>query len=273
MVADETGFLKKILEDAGIKLSSVATDIFGKSGRLMIEALIDGERDPQVLADLAMGRMRRKIEALSEALVGRFGEHHAFLSRMVLDHIDVITAIVAALDARIHAQIEPYRQQVELLDTVPGIDKRGIETIIAEIGVDMQRFTTAAHLASWARMCPGNNKTGGKDKPGPTRPGDRWLKAVLGQAALSASRTKGSYAGAQYRRIAARRGAKRATVAVGHGLLIAIWHVLITKLEYHDLGEDYFRARVDPDRQRLRLITQLQRLGYRVTLDPVPVMP
>lgn len=265
--------LEKLLEDAGIKLSSVATDIFGRSGRMMIEALIDGERDPQVLADLAQGRMRRKIDALQEALVGRFNEHHAFLARLILDHIDVITAMVAKLDERIEAHIQPYRRQVELLDTVPGIDKRGAQTIVAEIGADMQRFTTGAHLASWAGVCPGNNKTGGKDKPSPIRPGNRWLKAVLGQAALSAARTKHSYTGAQYRRIAARRGAKRAAVAVSHSLLIAIWHVLAHDVEYHDLGEDYFHTRSDPTRQRTRLIAQLHKLGYRVTLDPLPASP
>jgi transposase len=268
--AREKQRLEKILEDAGVKLSSVATDILGKSGRMMIDALIAGERDPQVMAEFAIGRMRRKIPALAEALVGRFNDHHAFLAGMVIAHVDAISVMLIQLDARIDAEVEPYRQQIELLDTVPGIDRRGAQVIVAEIGVDMGRFTTAAHLASWAGQCPGNNKTGGKDKPGPARPGNRWLKAVLGQAAMSAARTRDSYAGAQYRRIAARRGAKRATVAVGHGLLVSIWHILHDMTEYQNLGADYFNAHVDPTRQRLRLVSQLERLGYEVVLQQIP---
>jgi transposase len=170
--------MEKLLEDAGVKLSVVATDIFGKSGRAILDALIAGERDGQVLAGLALGRLRTKIPTLTEALVGHFDDHHGFLASMICHHIDTINNMVTALDARIDTEIEPYRPAVELLDSIPGVNTRTAEVIVAEIGTDMSRFTTAAHLASWAGVCPGNNKTGGKSKPARTRPGDRWLKAA-----------------------------------------------------------------------------------------------
>ncbi|WP_344089134.1 IS110 family transposase, partial [Luedemannella helvata] len=195
--------MEKLLEDAGVKLSVVASDIFGTSGRAMIEALIAGERDGQVLADLARGRMRTKITALRDALVGRFDDHHAFLAQMILRQVDAINAMVADLDTRITTEISPYQAQLDLLDTIPGVNERGAQTLIAEIGVDMHRFTSAAHLASWAGLCPGNNKTAGKARSTHTRPGNRWLKKSLGIAALAAIRTKNSYPHAQYRRIAA----------------------------------------------------------------------
>jgi transposase len=230
--------VEKLLEDAGVKLSVVATDIFGKSGRAILNALIAGERDGQVLAELALGRLRKKIPALTEALVGHFDDHHGFLAAMICDHIDTINEMVTALDARIDTEIEPYRPAVELLDSIPGVDTRTAEVIVAEIGTDMSRFTTAAHLASWAGVCPGNNKTGGKSKPARTRPGDRWLKAALGTASMGAIRTKNSYAHALFRRVAVRRGGKRAQAAVAHSLLVAAWHVLTTHTSYHDLGGD-----------------------------------
>jgi transposase len=261
--------MEKLLEDAGVKLSVVVTDLFGVSGRDMIDALINGERDPHVLADLACGRMRRKLDALAEALVGRFDEHHAFLARMICRNVDHLDEMIAELDARIDAVMAPMRAAQELLDSIDGISKRTAEVIIAEIGVDMSHFPTAAHLASWAGICPGNNKTGGKAKPGHTRPGDRWLKATLGSAALGATRKKDTYLNAQYRRIAARRGAKRAQTAVAHSILVAAWHVLTTNTAYHDLGSDYFANRDNPDHRRRRAITQLERLGYHVTLEPL----
>jgi transposase len=260
--------MEKLLEDAGVKLSVVATDIFGKSGRAMLDALIAGERDPKMLAELAMGRLRKKIPALAEALVGRFDDHHAFLARMICDHIDTISRMVAELTKRIDTEIEPYRSEVELLGSLPGVETRTAEVILAEIGTDMSRFPTAAHLASWAGACPGNNKTGGKSKPSHTRPGDRWLKAALGTAAMGAIRTRQSYANALFRRVAARRGGKRAQTAVAHCLLVAAWHVLATRTPYHDLGGDYFLNRDNPDHRRRRAIAQLERLGYQVTLEP-----
>jgi transposase len=261
--------MEKLLEDAGVKLSVVATDIFGKSGRAILDALIAGERDGQVLAGLALGRLRTKIPTLTEALVGHFDDHHGFLASMICHHIDTINDMVTALDARIDTEIEPYRPAVELLDSIPGVNTRTAEVIVAEIGTDMSRFTTAAHLASWAGVCPGNNKTGGKSKPARTRPGDRWLKAALGTAAMGAIRTKNSYAHALFHRVAVRRGGKRAQAAVAHSLLVAAWHVLTTNTSYHDLGGDYFITRDNPGHRRRRALLQLQRLGYRVTLEPV----
>lgn len=260
--------MEKLLEDAGVKLSVVASDIFSKSGRAMLDALIAGERDPRVLADLARGRLRVKIPALVEALAGHFGEHHAFLAGMILTHIDAISAMLTELDARIDAELAPYRAQVELLNSIDGIDRRTAQVIVAEIGVEMARFPSAAHLASWAGVCPGNNKTAGKAKTGHTRPGNRWLKAALGTAALGAIRKKDSYLHALFRRIAARRGGKRALAAVAHSQLATIWHVLTTQTHYHDLGGDYFLRRDNPEHRRRRAIDQLHRLGYRVTLEP-----
>jgi transposase len=229
----------------------------------MLDALIAGQRDGQILAELALGRLRKKIPALTEALVGRFDDHHAFLARMICDHIDTISRMIAELNARIDREIEPYRAEVELLDSLPGVDTRTAEVIIAEIGTDMSRFPTAARLASWAGACPGNNKTGGKSKPSHTRPGNRWLKAALGVAAMGAIRTKNSYTNALFRRVATRRGGKRAQVAVAHSLLVSAWHVLATKTAYHDLGGDYFLTRDNPDHRRRRAIAQLERLGYK----------
>ena len=260
--------MEKLLEDAGVKLSVVATDIFGQSGRAMLDALIGGERDGQVLAELAKGRLRVKIPALTEALTGDFDEHHAFLAGMICAHIDMINAMVSELDARIDSHLEAYRSEVALLDSVHGVDTRSAQVIIAEIGVDMAHFVSAGHLASWAGVCPGNNKTAGKAKSGHTRPGNRWLKAALGAAAMGAIRTKNSYANAQFRRVAARAGSKRAQAAVAHSLLVAIWHILTTRTPYQDLGSDYFLRRDNPEHRRRRAIDQLQRLGYRVTLEP-----
>jgi transposase len=264
----EKQHMEKLLEDAGVKLSVVATDIFGRSGRDMITALIRGERDGRVLADLARGLLRKKTPSLIQALVGRFDEHHAFCAAQILHHIDMINTMVKELDERITAEIKPYQPQVELLDSVPGIDQRGAQAILAEIGTDMTRFPTEHHLASWAGICPGNNKTGGKAKSGRTRPGDRWLKAALGIAALGAIRTRNSYSNAQFKRVAARRGGLRAQTAVAHSLLIAIWHMLTASTPYHDLGGDYFINRQNPDHARRRAVYQLERLGFHVTLEP-----
>ncbi|NES12269.1 IS110 family transposase [Micromonospora sp. PPF5-17] len=260
--------MEKLLEDAGVKLSIVATDIFGVSARTMIEALIAGERDGQVLAELAKGRMRAKRRDLAQALLGRFNEHHAFLAEMILANVDHLDTMIAQLDARISQQVAPYQAQIDLLDTVPGIDQAGAQAILAEIGPDMSQFPTPGHLASWAGACPGNNKTGGVSRPGKARPGNRWLRAALGIAALGAVRTRNSYAGALFRRIAARRGGKRAHKAVAHSLLTAIWHILAGGVEHHDLGADYHLNRHNPDQLRRRAIAQLERLGYHVDLTP-----
>ena len=260
--------LEKILEDAGIKLTSVATHTLGVSGRAMIEALIAGERDPQVLADMARARMRTKIPALREALTGRFSEHHAFLCRTMIDRIDAVTATVNTLTARIEHEIAPLQTEVERLSTIPGVGTHHAQVILAEIGTDMTRFPTAGHLASWAGVCPGNHESAGKHGAGTTRKGDSWLRGVLGEAAAAGSRTKNTYLQARYRRLVTRRGKKRALVAVGHSILTAIWHMLTNDTDYHDLGASHYLNRLDPARQARRLVHQLHQLGYQAVVTP-----
>ncbi|MEV0174574.1 IS110 family transposase [Streptomyces sp. NPDC050803] len=259
--------LEKLLEDAGIKLSAVVSDLLGVSGRAMLSALIVGTRDPHVLADLAKGSMRRKTDTLIEALTGHFTDHHAFLTRAMLDRIDACTAMEKRLDKRVAAQIAPFRRRIDLLVTIPGVSTRVTEVILAEIGDDIARFPTPADLASWAGVCPGNNESGGRKGPGPTRHGDPWLKAALGQAAVSASRTRDTYLAARYRRIASRRGKKRALVALQHSILISVWHMFTRDADYADLGGRYFIERTGRARQTRRLVSQLNQLGYHVTLQ------
>lgn len=258
--------LEKLLEDAGIKLSAVASDIVGVSGRAMLEALIAGDRDPAALADLAKRRMRVKIPELTEALQGRFGAHHAFLARVHLDLIDQHTQAIAQLTARIEEVIEPFRAFRELISTIPGISTLTADVIVAETGADMSRFPTAKHLASWAGTTPGNNESAGKVKSSTTRPGNPYLQGALGAAAMSCAQNPHTYLGARYRRIAARRGPMKANVAIQHSMLIAIWHMGTTGALYDDPGADYFN-RLHPDRTKQRAIAQLQALGYTVTLD------
>jgi transposase len=260
--------LEKLLEDAGIKLSSVASDISGVSGRLMLQALIHGQRDPAVLADLAKRRLRAKIPELTEALTGRFSEHHAFLARMYLDVIDQRTRQIEELNARIEVEMEPFRSFCELIGTIPGIGQRCAEVIVAETGADMDVFPTPAHLASWAGTCPGSNESAGRVKSTATRPGNPYLKAALGAAALSVANTHGTYLSAKYRRIAARRGPKKALVAVEHAILTAVWTMAHTGALYDDPGADY-QIRRDPERLKARALSQLQQLGYDVTLSPI----
>jgi transposase len=257
--------LEKLLEDAGIKLSSVASDISGVSGRLMLQALIDGQRDPAALADLAKRRLRAKIPELTEALIGRFGEHHAFLAQMYLDTIDQRTQQITELNARIEVAMEPFQSFCGLIATIPGIGQRCTEVIVAETGADMDIFPTAAHLASWAGTCPGSNESAGRVKSTATRPGNPYLKAALGAAALSVAHSHGTYLAAKYRRIAARRGPKKALVAVEHALLTTVWTMAHTGALYEDPGADYHTRR-DPERLKRHAMSQLQRLGYDVTL-------
>jgi transposase len=264
--------LEKLLEDTGIKLSVVVSDLTGKSARAMLEALIGGERDPLVLAEMALARMRGKRPVLAEALTGRFTDHHAFMARAMLDRIDAATAMEDRISVQIDARVAPFRRQLDLIETIPAIGRRAAEVILAEIGADPGRFPTGGHLASWAGMCPGNNQSGTRTKATPTRHGDPWLKGILGQVAINAARTKGTYLAARYRRIAARRGNKRAMVAVGHTILLAIWTMLTHNIAYHDLGGDHFTERLNPQgkaRQARRLIDHLAQLGYRATLQPI----
>jgi transposase len=266
--------LEKELEDTGMKLSSVISDITGATGRAIITALIEGERDPGILADLAVRRARSKIPALVEALEGTFTEHHAFMCRHYLDEIDHLTAVIEHLDARIAALLARLSrdQDVERLDTIPGIARAAAQIIIAETGGDMAQFATAGHLASWIGVCPGMNESAGITKSGRTRSGNSNLKRLLGVAAMSVSRSKDTYLAAYYRRIASRRGSQRALVAVMHKLAIAIWHVLHDKTDYRDLGADYFTRR-DPERAIRRITKEANRLGLTVRFDPIETIP
>lgn len=259
--------LEKHLESSGIKLSSVASNLVGKSGRLMLEALCDGERDPVVLADLAQRTMRHKIPQLVDALQGRFTEHHAFMVRQYLAQIDAHQQMIDELTARIEVSIEPFRAARDALVTIPGVSNTVAEIIIAETGADMTVFETAAHLVSWAGVCPGMNESAGKVKSSATTHGNAYLKAALGVAAMSASRSKGTYLAARYRRIVSRRGPMRAIVAIEHTILTAVWHMLRNGEVYADLGPDHF-SRLNPDRARNKALRQLQDLGYEVTLTP-----
>jgi transposase len=266
--AREIQRLEKLLEDSGVKLSSVASDITGVSGRAMLEALIEGERDPVALAELAKRRLRSKIPELTEALTGRFSAHHAFLVRMHLDLIDNYTVALDELTQRIEVVIEPFRAARDLIITIPGISTAVADVIIAETGADMSRFPSARHLASWAGTCPGSNESAGRVKSTHTRPGNPYLKGALGVAALSVSRSKNTYFAAKYRRIAARRGPIKAIVALEHAMLIAIWNMLDTGSLYADPGEEFF-TRLNPDRAKNRALDQLRRMGYAVTLEPL----
>jgi len=258
--------LEKLLEDAGIKLSSVASDLTGVSSRAMLQALVDGQRDPVVLADLAQRRMRSKIPVLTEALTGRFSEHHAFLTRMHLALIDQHTAAIAELTERIEVVIEPFRGFRDLICTIPGISTTVADIVTAETGADMSRFPTADHLASWAGVTPGSHESAGVVKSTRTRPGNSHLKGALGIAAMAASRSHDTYLSARYRRIASRRGPLKAVVALEHAMLIAVWHMARDGTLYDDPGADFY-TRLRPERAKQRAIKQLTTMGYRVTLD------
>ncbi len=265
--AREIQRLEKLLEDTGIKLSSVATDLTGVSGRAMLDALVAGERDPNILADMAKRRLRSKIPELTEALTGRFNDHHAFLVRVQLELIDQRTRIIDELTAHIEEEMIPFRAARDLMVTIPGISTKVADIIIAETGADMSRFPTAGHLASWAGTAPGSNESAGRVKSTRTRPGNPYLKGALGIAAMSAARSKGTYYSAKYRRLAGRRGPIKAVVAIEHAMLVAIWNMLGTGETYSDPGDDFY-TRKNPDKAKNRAIEQLRNLGYTVTLEP-----
>ena len=263
----EVNRLQQTLEGATIKLGSVATNVLGVSGRQMVEGLIAGETDAAALADRAQGKLRAKRSDLERALDGRVGPHQRFLLARQLAHIDFLDEQIAEVSAEIGERLRPVAEQVSRLATIPGVGQRTAEVVLAEIGTDMGRFPSAAHLASWAGMCPGNNESAGKRRSGRTRKGSPWLRAVLVEAAQAAGRTKGTYLAAQYRRLGARRGKKRAAVAVGHTILVIAYHLLRDGTAYQDLGPRYFDER---DRRALehRLCHRLEGLGYKVTLEP-----
>jgi transposase len=260
--------IHKTLEDASIRLGSVAADVLGVSGRAMLRALLAGERDPKVLAGLARGRLRNKLPELRQALRGRFSAHHALLLRLALEHVEQLERSIAELDAEVDRVIAPFAKARDRLDTITGVGKRAAESILAEVGVDMSVFPTAAHLASWAGRCPGNNLTGGKRRSGKSTKGNRWLGEVLTECAWAAARTRDTYLAAQFWRLARRIGKKKAAMAVGHSILVIAWHLLTDDCDYADLGGDYF-VRRDADRARQRAVAQLQTLGYQVTLQPL----
>jgi transposase len=261
--------VEKLLEDACIKLSSVASDIFGVSGRAMLDALAAGERSPKALAQLARSVLRRKISALEEAFTGHFTEHHAFLLGKMLARIDGLDADIAELDARIEAMTAPFASAVDRLDEIPGIGPIAAAIILAETGLDMTRFPTAQHLCSWAKFTPGVKESAGKNKgKGATGHGNRYLARVLGEAAVGAARTD-TFLGERYRRIARRRGKKKAVVAVGRSILVIVWHLLSDPdARYSDLGSDFFDKRINPERRKRAHIHQLEALGYKVTVEP-----
>jgi transposase len=260
--------IQKVLEDANIKLGSVATDVLGVSGRDMLRALVAGEDDPHKLAELARRKLRAKIPALRLALRGRVTEHHRFVLGLLLDELTHLEGLIERLTARITEVLpSPFAQAVQQLATIPGIDVRAAENILAETGIDMDVFPTADHLASWTGMCPGQRESAGKRQSGRTRKGNQWLRTTLVQVAWAASHTKHSYLSAQYRRLAGRRGKKRALVAVGHTILVMIYHVLRRGTTYEELGGDYF-DHLDTDRLTRTLVRRLERLGHEVVLKP-----
>ena len=258
--------LQKVLEDANLKLAGVATDVMGVSGRAMLEALLAGQTDTEQLAELAKGRLRKKIPQLKEALTGRVREHHRFMLSEQLSHIDYLDEAIERLAAEIGQRLRPFEEEIRLLDTIPGINRQTAEELIAEIGADMSRFPDGHHLASWAGMCPGHNESGGKRKSGKTRKGNRWLRSTLVEAAHGAAHTKDTYLASHYHRLVGRRGKKRALVAVGHSLLVISHYVLKRREAYYDLGSNYFE---ELHRQRLErnLVKRLENLGYKVTLE------
>ena len=263
----EANRLHKVMQDTGIKLDSVASDLLGKSGRAMLDALVLGTTDPEVLAELARGQLRNKLPALREALEGRFSAKHRLIVGQILAHIDFLDTAIDRLSEAIEEQLGPFgTQQVALLCTIPGVQRRAAEVIIAETGGEMSKFATAGHLASWAGVCPGNDESAGKRRSGRTRKGSKWLRQTLTESAKAAGRTKDTYLAAQYARMRVRRGANRATTTVAHSILVAAWHMLSTGETYRDPGGDYY-VRRDPVRATKRLVAQLERLGHTVTLQ------
>jgi transposase len=259
--------VQKTLEDANIKLGSVASDVLGVSGRQMIQALIDGKQTPEQMADLARRRLREKIPQLREALSGKVTDHHRFMLGQLMEQMRHVESQVESFDSRIEQVMRPLEQTaVGMLDQIPGLDVRAAQNIVAEIGVDMSRFPSAGHLSAWAGLCPGNNRSAGKRKSGKMTEGNRWLKRTLTQCAWAASRTKGSYFQAQYRRLAGKRGKKRAAAAVAHSQLVVAYHMLKNGTAYEDLGSNHFDNLAESQRTG-HLVKRLEKLGFRVTLE------
>jgi transposase len=262
--------IQKVLEDANIKLSSVATDVVGKSGWDMLKRIVAGEQDAEKMADLARGRLKSKRDELVGALEGRVTEHHRFMLRQHMKHIEFLDAEIAEYDQRIEEQMRPFYEYVPLLDTIPGINHTAAFALIAELGTNMDQFPNEHHLSSWAGMCPGNNESAGKHRSGKTRHGSKWLRSILVEIAWAASRTNGTYFSSQYKRLASRRGKKRALVAVAHSILVVIYHVMKEKAPYQELGEDFFE-KLNSTRLTHYYQRKLEKLGYEVTVTPKKV--
>ena len=262
--------LQKVLEDANLKLASVATDVVGVSGRNILEALLAGESDPRQLAELARGRLRKKIPQLQQALAGRFREHHRFLIAQQLSHLDFLDESINQLSQEIARQLLPFDQELELLDSIPGLDRYAAEAFLAEVGPDMNRFPSSFHLASWTGICPGNHESAGKRRSGKTRKGNRWLRDILITGAHAASHTKETYLASQFHRLAGRKGKKKAAVAVGHSILRTAYYLLTRQEPYKDLGPNYFDE-INRSRVQRNLVRRLEKLGYNVSLEPAAV--
>lgn len=265
----EVNRLHKLLQSANIKLSSVATDVMGASGRAMLEALLEGNTDPQVLSELALGKLRAKLPELKKALEGRFRAHHRFMLEQILLHLDFLDEQLQRINQQVATRMGPFREEMALLRSIHGIEIKGAENIIAEIGVDMSRFPTDDHLCSWGGLCPGNNQSAGKRKSGRTRKGDRWFRRIMIEVAWAAARTKNSYFKSQYHRLAARRGKKKAIVAVAHSIAVIIYHVLKYKKPFFDLGADYF-DKLNSAHIKRHHVKRLESLGFKVHLEPLP---
>ena len=262
--------VQKVLEGANIKLGCVASDVLGVSGRAMLGAIVDGNKSPEVMAELAQGTLRQKQDLLVEALEGRVRPHHKFILAQLLGIIDGIDETISQFDREIEDYCRPFAEAVELVDTIPGVAKRTAEIIVSEIGTDMSRFPSAEHLAAWAGLAPGNYESGGKTLSASTRKGNRFLRTILVQSAHALARTK-TYLAAQYRRLSARRGKKRAAVAVAHSILVIAYHLISRHEPYRDLGDDYFDQK-RPESVKKRLVKRLEKLGYQVNLEPIPVV-
>jgi transposase len=261
--------IEKVLEDANIKLASVASHVLGQSGRTMLQAMVDGITEPAKLADMARAKLRNKIPELRLAFEGRFEERHRFQMEELLDQLKFLDATIAEFAQKIEERSQPLQDKIDLLMTIPGIDRITASSVIAEIGGDMNQFPTAQHLASWAGICPGNKESAGKQYSGKTRKGSRWLRRILCQAAWAASHTKNTYLAAQFGRIAAKRGKQRAIVAVAHSILVAAFYILKRNEPYREAGGNYFEQ-VNPTALRRYLIKRLERLGHKVILEPAP---
>ncbi len=264
----ECNRIQKLLEDGNIKLAGVATDILGKSGRDMLDALSRGADDPQQLADLAQGKLRAEIPALEEALRGVPSETQRWLLREQLDKVAELDRAIGRLDAKIAELCLPFAAALAVLDQIPGVNARIAQIIVAEVGLDMSRFQTASNLASWAGMCPGNRQSAGKSQGGKTRKGNGWLRQALVEAGWAASRSKGTSRSATYHRLAGRRGGKRACLAVGHRVLRMVHHLLSSHRPYEEGGPDYYRP-TGTDRLKDNLVQRLKKLGFAVTVAPV----